>query len=207
MIMKTKEWHNRKSKDVYIKKASKLGFVSRSAFKLIEMEKKYKFIKLSKSILELGSSPGGWTQVISNIKSNQNYILLCIDKNDLKIPTNKNVFFIKKKFSHCLDIINEIKKVHKDKFDLILSDMSPNTTGHSNTDHLQIIQIAEEVLQFSLNHINKNGNLIIKIFQGSNEKNLVSQLKKKFELVKYFKPESSRKNSAEIYLISLDYKF
>ena len=85
--------------------------------------------------------------------------------------------------------------------------MSPNTTGHFNTDHLQIIQIAEEVLQFSLNHINKNGNLIIKIFQGSNEKNLVSQLKKKFELVKYFKPKSSRKNSAEIYLISLDYKF
>ena len=88
--MKTKEWYNRKSKDVYIKKASKLGFVSRSAFKLIEIEKKYKLIKLSKYILELGSSPGGWTQVISNAKTNQDYSLICIDKNDLEISTNKN---------------------------------------------------------------------------------------------------------------------
>ena len=205
--MKTKEWHIRKSKDVYIKKASKMGFVSRSAFKLIEIEKKYKLIKSSKYILELGSSPGGWTQVISKIKSNQNYILLCIDKNDLEIATTKNVFFIKKEFSFSIDMINEIKKIHKDKFDLILSDMSPNTTGHSNTDHLQIIQIAEEVLQFSLNHINKNGNLIIKIFQGFYDKNLVKQLKEKFKSVKYFKPISSRKNSSEIYLISQNYIF
>ena len=205
--MKTKEWHIRKSKDVYIKKASKMGFVSRSAFKLIEIEKKYKFIKSSKYILELGSSPGGWTQVISKIKSNQNYILLYIDKNDLEIVKTKNVFFLKKKFSFSIDMINEIKKIHKDKFDLILSDMSPNTTGHSNTDHLQIIQIAEEVLQFSLNHINKNGNLIIKIFQGFYEKSLVKQLKEKFKSVKYFKPISSRKNSSEIYLISQNYIF
>ena len=141
--MKTKEWHNRKSKDVYIKKASKLGFVSRSAFKLIEIEKKYKLIKLSKYILELGSSPGGWTQVISNAKTNQDYSLICIDKNDLEISTNKNIFFIKAKFSNNVDTINKIKKLYKKKFDLILSDMSPNTTGHStkyikNSSKLQV---------------------------------------------------------------------
>lgn len=207
MIMKTKEWYNRKSKDVYIKKASKLGYVSRSAFKLIEIEKKFKLIKSSSSILEFGSAPGGWTQVISNIKLNDNYILVSIDKNDLEISTNKNVFFIKKNFSVYADINKEIKKVYKNKFDLILSDMSPNTTGHSNTDHLQIIQIAEEVLQFSMDNINKHGNLIIKIFQGLHEKDLVLRLKEKFLSVNYFKPRSSRKNSAEIYLISLNYKF
>ena len=95
----------------------------------------------------------------------------------------------------------------KKKFDIILSDISPNTIGHSNTDHLKIIQIAEEILQFSLSNINKNGNLIIKIFQGSQEKNLVSQLKKNFKSVNYFKPQSSRKTSSEIYLISLNYKY
>ena len=100
-------------------------------------------------------------------RSNQDYSLICIDKNDLEIVNKPKIFFLlKQKFSNNVDTINKIKKLYKKKFDLILSDMSPNTTGHSNTDHLQIIQIAEEVLQFSLNHINKNGNLIIKIFQG-----------------------------------------
>jgi len=205
--MKTKEWYIRKSKDVYIKKASKLGLVSRSAFKLNEIEKKYKLLRFSNSILELGASPGGWTQVILKIKSNQDFTLICIDKDDLQISKNKNIFFIKKEFSNNETIVNEINKFYKKKFDIILSDISPNTTGHSNTDHLKIIKIAEEILQFSLSNINKNGNLIIKIFQGSQEKNLVSQLKKNFKSVNYFKPQSSRKTSSEIYLISLNYKY
>ena len=195
--MKSKEWHKRQSTDLYVKKATELGYVSRSAFKLIEIDKKYNILRKSDSILELGSAPGGWTQVILEIKKNKKYKLICIDKNDINIPI-KNFTFIKEDFNNYEKILN---KIDQKKFDLILSDISPNTTGHSNTDHLQIIQFAEDILKFSENLLTKNGSLIIKIFQGSHEKNFIQNLKGKFKSVKYFKPDSSRKSSVEIYII------
>ena len=199
--MKTKQWHERKSRDIYRKKATAKGFVARSAFKIVEIEKKYNFIKKSKSIIELGASPGGWTQVILDIKKNHNFKFVCIDINDLKISLDKNHIFINKDFNNSSEIIKIIDNYFNDKFDLILSDMSPNTTGHNKTDHLKIIQLADQVLEFSKKYINQNGTLILKIFQGSNEKDFVSKLKTKFKIVKYFKPISSRQTSSEIYLI------
>mgnify|MGYP006114436895 CR=1 FL=1 len=204
--MKSKQWHNRKSKDIYIKKAAKMGFVSRSAFKIIEIEKKFKLIKSSNAIIELGSSPGGWTQVIIDLKKNYNYKFICVDKNDLEINLNNNFLFIKEDFKNTEEIALKIKNYYNKNFNLILSDMSPNTIGHSQTDHLRIIQLAEEVFDFSIHFLAEHGNMVLKIFQGSSELDLLKKLKEKFLSIKYFKPNSSRKDSAEIYLICLDYK-
>ena len=203
--MKTKKWHNQKSKDIYIKKASKFGFVSRSAFKIIEIEKKFNIIKKSNSIIEFGASPGGWTQVILELKKNHDFNLICVDKKNLKISLDKKYLFIKEDFYEYKKINIKINNFFEKKFNLILSDMSPNTMGHNNTDHLKIIQLAEDVFNFSKNFLEKKGNLVLKIFQGSNQEYLVSKIKKNFKLIKYFKPDSSRKNSPEIYLICLSY--
>ena len=203
--MKSKQWYNRKSKDIYIKKASKLGFVSRSAFKIIEIEKKFKLIKSSNAIIELGSSPGGWTQVIIDLKINYDYKFVCIDKNDLEINLKDNFLFIKEDFNNIEEISLKIRNYYNKNFNLILSDMSPNTIGHSQTDHLRIIQLAKDVVDFSSNFLAEHGNIILKIFQGSSEHDLLKKLKEKFLSIKYFKPNSSRKDSSEIYLICLDY--
>ena len=199
--MKTKDWYNRQSKDIYVKKAKNEGFVSRSAFKLIEIEKRYNLIKDSDFLLELGSAPGGWTKVILDKKKNSNYKLVCVDLNNFQINLNEKSIFIKCDFKD-KKLINHINRFHKKKFDTILSDMSPNTSGHSNTDHLKIIQMAYDILELCPNLLNKSGNLIIKIFQGVDEKDLINDLKKKFKYVNYFKPSASRKKSPEIYLIN-----
>ena len=141
--MKTKEWHRRQNKDLYVKKALKEGFVSRSAYKLIEIENKYKILKSSNSILELGSSPGGWTQVIMKIKEKDDYKLISIDKLDLNISLTNRIIFIKGDFVD-ENIHKKIQNNYINKFNLILSDMSPNTIGHSNTDHLRIIEMSYE---------------------------------------------------------------
>jgi len=161
-------------------------------------------IERSNHILELGSSPGGWSQVISKNKNIDNFKLVCVDLLDNNIKLNDNIFFIKGNFKDEF-VRKKIKNFHNAKFDLILSDMSPNTIGHQETDHLKIIQLADDILDFSLDYLKLNSNLVIKIFQGSNEKDFIDKLNKKFEIVRYFKPKSSRKESSEIYLISLKY--
>ena len=203
--MKTREWTYRQSRDIFVKGALKEGYVSRSAFKLIEIEKKYNIINNSHFIIELGSSPGGWTQVINQIKKNKNYKLICIDKINMKIKENNNNFFIKSDFINN-NIVSNIQKIHNKKFNLILSDMSPNTIGHKHTDHLKIINIAQEVLKFSKSNLSNNGSMIIKIFHGSDEKLFVKELKKNFLIVDFFKPNASRKESSEIYIVCLKYK-
>jgi len=205
--MKTKEWYKRKSRDIYVKKANELGYVSRSAFKIIEIEKKFKLIKKSNSIIELGSAPGGWTQVILDIKKNNKIIFICIDKNPLEIFFDKKIHFIQEDFHNLENIKTKIKNFYTKKFELILSDMAPNTTGHSNTDHLKIVEIINRIIEFNKIFLNFNGNLILKIFKGSNEKNLISNLQKQFKSIKYFKPDSSRKNSSEIYLVCEKYNY
>ncbi len=203
--MKSREWINRQNKDIYVKKASKLNFVSRSAFKLLEIEKRFSVIKESKNILELGSSPGGWIQSILNIKSDKKFNLICVDIKDLKIKNDSKFNFIKIDFLNP-NFENIIKKENQEKFDIILSDMAPNTIGHANTDHLRIIELSKNVIDFSIKFLNKKGFLIFKIWQGTEDKNLVKYLKKYFEKVNYFKPESSRKDSSEIYIICLFFK-
>ena len=195
--MKSKNWVNRQKNDQFVKKAKQLGYINRAAFKLEEIEKKYKIIDHSKEILELGSSPGGWTQVILNY--NPEAYITCFDLLDMKMNHQHIVFyredFLKYNFTNL-----------KKKFDLVLSDIAPNTTGHQSTDHLRISQIIYEVID-RLEIILKNqGSFIFKIWKGEEEKEILKMLKKIFDKVEYFKPKSSRQESSEIFIISRGFK-
>ena len=195
--MKSKNWIYRQKNDQYVKKAKQLGYVNRAAFKLEEIENKFKLIKNSKEILELGSSPGGWTQVILDQKNDIN--VTCFDLLDMKI-NNKRITFIKEDF-----LKYNFRSLNK-KFDLVISDVAPNTTGHKSTDHLRISQIIYEVIN-KLEIVLKNeGSFIFKIWKGEEEREIIKRLTSLFKKVDYFKPKSSRKESSEIFVIAKDFK-
>ena len=187
------KWLIRQNKDIYVKNAKIKGYVSRAAYKLIEIEKKFKIIKKSSNILELGSAPGSWSQVILEI--NENIKIDAYDVLDMKF-SNSNIFFHKKNF---LEV--DFSKINK-KYDLILSDLAPNTIGHKSTDHLRIISMIEKVIDISKSASIPYGNLIIKILKGSEEKNIINQLKYSYKKVNYYKPKSSRSESSETYIVA-----
>ena len=196
-FMKSKNWINRQKNDQFVKKAKQLGYINRAAFKLEEIEQKYKIIENSREILELGSSPGGWTQVILNYNSNTN--ITCFDLLDMKINNQRIAFyredFLKYNFTNL-----------KNKFDLVLSDVAPNTTGHQSTDHLRISQLIYEVIDRLEIILKKEGSFIFKIWKGEEEKEIIKMLKKIFDKVEYFKPKSSRQESSEIFIISRGFR-
>ena len=136
--MKSKNWIYRQKNDQFVRKAKQLGYVNRAAFKLEEIENKYKIIENSKEVLEFGSSPGGWTQIVLNY--NPNIKITCFDILEMKV-NNHNITFYKQ------DFLNYDFNNFNQKFDLVLSDVAPNTTGHQSTDHLKISQLIYDILE------------------------------------------------------------
>ena len=194
--MKSKDWLNRQNRDFYVKKAKKQGYLSRAAYKLIEIENKFNLIVNSKRILELGAAPGGWSQVALEI--NPKIEITAIDILDLKI-NHPQINFYKNDFSNF-----EYNK-KENLYDLILSDIAPNTTGHQSTDHLRIANMLFDIINLLNKVLIKNGKFVAKIWKGSEEKELIKKLKDNFKIVSYFKPNSTRKNSSEIFIIAQDF--
>ena len=194
--MKSKDWLNRQKRDFYVKKAKKQGYLSRAAYKLIEIENKFNLIANSKKILEFGAAPGGWSQVALEI--NPKIEITAIDILDLKI-NHPQINFYKDDFLN----FQYNKKVNY--YDLILSDIAPNTTGHQSTDHLRITTMLFDIIELLESGLVNDGSFITKIWKGSEEKEIINLLKKKFKLVSYFKPDSSRKDSAEIFIVARNF--
>jgi len=194
--MRSKEWLARQKRDVYTIKAKNKGYVSRASYKLIEIDKKFKFISSSKKILELGSAPGGWSQVIIDL--NKNIKVHAFDLLDMKF-NHPNLIFYKEDF-----IKYDYKKL-KDKFDLILCDIAPNTTGHQSTDHLKISSLIEEIILILEKISLPSSSFVFKIWKGSEEYRIINLLKKMYNKVSYFKPKSSRSESSEIFIVAQEY--
>ena len=149
--------------------------------------------QIQKKILELGSSPGSWSQVICNF--NKYASIHAFDILDMRFK-NSQIKFFKENFMEFNFIsLNE-------KYDLILSDLAPNTVGHQSTDHLRIISLIEEMINIVVNNIQLNGNFVFKLLKGSQDKIILSQLKKNFEKISNFKPRSSRSKSSEVYVVA-----
>lgn len=191
--MKSKEWLDRQNRDFYVKKAKKIGYVSRSAYKILEIEKKFKLINNSKNILELGSAPGGWSQVVFELKDTVK--MYAFDLLDMKF-NHPNMKFIKENF-----LTYDYSKIPH-KFDLILSDIAPNTTGHQTTDHLRMSSIIEDIISVLDLIALPSSSFVFKIWKGSEEINIINKLKKKYKKVSYFKPQSSRTKSSEIFIVA-----
>jgi len=191
--MKSKLWLDRQSRDFYVKKAKKIGYVSRSAYKILEIEKKFKLINNSKNILELGSAPGGWSQVVFELKDTVK--MYAFDLLDMKF-NHPNMKFFKENF-----LTYDYSKIPH-KFDLILSDIAPNTTGHQTTDHLRISSMIEDIICVLDLIALPSSSFVFKIWKGSEEINIINMLKQKYKKVSYFKPHSSRTKSSEIFIVA-----
>ena len=195
--MAQKNWRSDQSRDQYFIKARKLGFRSRSVFKLKEIDQKYKLIKKESRILDLGSSPGGWSEYISN-----NHRVKALVANDIyPMESIDNVEFISGDFTKNETQQNIIRLNNNQKFNLILSDISKKKTGNKITDQYQFYNIANNILEFSLKGLTSNGVLVIKVFIGHGFDDFKNDLDNCFEYVYVFKPKSSRPESKETYAI------
>ena len=195
--MKSKDWLNRQKNDFYVKKARKDGYLSRAAYKLIEIDKKFNILKQSNMLFEFGAAPGGWSQVALEI--NPKIQITAIDLLELKI-NHPQITFYKEDFLQFN--FDKLKK----NFDLILSDIAPNTTGHKSTDHLRLSSMLFDIIDTLDQVMIKGGVFVTKIWKGSEEREMINILKKKFDEVSYFKPDSSRKDSVEIFIIAKKFK-
>ena len=192
-------WRTRQHEDFYFKLSKKQGFRTRSVYKLIEMNEKYMLIKPKSWVLDLGCSPGGWSDYIVNELSNKGRVI-SIDVNEM--DPIANVDFILGDFQD-KTIKNEIfNKISDKKFDLIVSDISPNKTGNSITDQYHFFQIASEILEFSKKALRSKGSLAMKVFIGLGFEEFVRESKLIFRETIFFKPKSSTQKSKETYLIA-----
>ena len=192
----SKNWINKQKRDIYVRKSQIDGYRARSAYKLIEIDEKFKIFKNGISVIDLGASPGSWSQYIARaVKSGR---LVSIDlKNMEKID---NTILIKGDFTDS-DSQKKIKGFFRSKVDVIVSDMAVNTTGIKDIDAIYTGELAMEAMTFSKEMLVKEGRFVSKIFLGSSFKEIVALGKKIFKEVKVFKPKSSRKESKESFII------
>ena len=194
-IKKSNSWKIKQHRDQFFKKSKTLGYRSRAAFKLIELNKKFKFIKKNTNLLDLGSFPGGWTQVASQIIKVGK--IMSIDIREME-PIN-NVNFVRGNILES-KIKNKINSYFVAKLDVILSDMAADTTGSKSLDSIRTNQLCADVINFSKETLKPRGVLISKLFMGDDFLEVKNLAKSIFKNVNFFKPESSRKESKETYL-------
>ena len=192
---KSRSWVIKQHRDQFFKKSKTLGYRSRSAFKLVELNKKFKFLKNNSNILDIGCSPGGWSQVASKIVTSGKIISIDI-KNMEKI---NNVIFLKLDFLE-EDTKNIIINECGTKLDVIISDMAANTTGNKNLDCIRTNLLCAEVINFAQKVLKKNGIIVAKLFMGEDFLTVIKLAKEKFKKVEFFKPSSSRGESRETYI-------
>jgi 23S rRNA (uridine2552-2'-O)-methyltransferase len=188
--------------DHYFRKAKKEGFAARSAFKLKEIDAKHKLIKGGDFVIDLGCFPGSWMQYLSQ-KIGKNGLVVGIDRTALEIPLKENMRFIQ-------GDINELELSKLDEFsssfDLVCSDMAPNTTGIKGVDGARSFQLCQMALLLAQNKLKKTGATLVKILQGDTFNTLLAQMKAEYETVKIIKPQSSRSESREIFVLGLTKK-
>ena len=192
----SKNWLRKQKKDLFFNQSKIKGFRSRSAFKLIEMNEKFKFIKKNSLLLDLGSSPGGWSQVASRKITNGKILAVDI-KNMEKID---NVKFMKGDFNEDSIYKNIIIFFNK-KVDVVLSDMAVNTTGNKDLDSYRTGELCLKAINLSKEILSKDGIFLSKIFMGSIFKEINAKAEKSFKKVIKYKPLSSKKESKEIYIL------
>ena len=194
-IKKSNSWKIKQHRDQFFKKSKTLGYRSRASFKLIEINKKFKFLKSNTNLLDLGACPGGWSQVASQIITSGK--ILSIDIKDME-PI-KNVRFIKRDIL-AIQTKSEIMSYFDSFLDVIISDMAADTTGNKSLDSIRTNQLCAEVINFSKSTLKPKGVLVSKIFMGEDFIEVKKLAKTVFKKVNFFKPESSRKESKETYL-------
>jgi 23S rRNA (uridine2552-2'-O)-methyltransferase len=198
----SRAWLERQISDPYVARAKREGFRSRAAYKLAEIDDKYRLLKPGARLIDLGAAPGGWSEVAAR-RVAPNGRVIAIDILDMKpIP---GVAFVKRDF---LDpkAPGELKAMLGGRADIVLSDMAANATGHRRTDHLRIMALAEAAAHFAREVLEGGGSFLCKVLQGGTEAALLGELKRDFKSVKHVKPPASRSDSAELYLLARGFR-
>lgn len=195
----SRQWLERQLNDPFVRQAQSEGYRGRAVYKIKEMDDNFGLIKKGQNIVDLGCAPGSWLQHIVE-KTGGSAKVLGVDL--LEIEPVKGCTFIQGDFTEeeCLQQIDDA--VSGEEIDLVLSDMAPNTTGHSKTDHIRIMAMLEIALDFAIKNLADGGSFVVKVFQGGAEGELLNETKKYFSKVKHFKPQASRKESKEMYLVA-----
>lgn len=195
------KWLERQLNDPYVKRAKADGYRSRAAYKLMELDERFKFVRRSRSIVDLGIAPGGWAQVVRKYSPKASVVgidLLPID------PIDGVTIFE-------MDFMDEaapdqLLQALGSKPDLVLSDMAANTVGHQQTDHLRTMALVEAGAYFAIENLEKGGAFVAKVLAGGTDNELLALLKQHFKTVKHAKPPASRKGSSEWYVVAQGFK-
>ena len=192
----SKNWVNKQRRDIYVRQSKVDGYRARSAYKLIEIDEKFKIFKGGSSVIDIGAAPGSWSQYLSKVIKNGKLISIDLKKME---PIGNSIQ-IQGDFTDD-KIQDEIKNSLNVKVDVVLSDMAVNTTGIKNIDAIQTCELCKDAMIFSKQIIKENGCFVSKIFMGRTFNEIVVEAKKFFKEVKVFKPKSSRKDSKESFII------
>jgi 23S rRNA (uridine2552-2'-O)-methyltransferase len=191
-------WYKDKKKEYFYNAAKREGYRSRSAYKLKQIQKKYKIINKKDFVLDLGAAPGGWSQVVKEITKDEGKI---IGVDLLHIKPIEGVLFLQEDITKKSTIDKIMEIIGNRDIDVILSDMSPNISGVYSVDQAKSVYLCKISLIFADMILKENGNFLCKLFMGEDFEDVFSVFKNKFEYVKLFSPPASRKSSSEIYLI------
>ena len=201
--MSNRHWRKSQSEDFFIKDSKRKGYRSRSVYKLSEIDQKFNIFKNVKTAIDIGSCPGGWSEyAIKKIRSGK---LLAIDITEME-PID-GVSFIQGNIQDQILQEKLFEEIGNKKFDLIISDMSPNKTGNKVSDQYKFYNIADSILEFSQKGLMSKGMMVMKVFIGHGFEEFKSDLRENFETVIYFKPKSSRKESRETYVIAKNIRY
>jgi 23S rRNA (uridine2552-2'-O)-methyltransferase len=200
----SQRWLKRQLDDPYVREAKRAGYRSRAAFKLVEIDDKYRLLKPGAKVLDLGAAPGGWSQVAAErVQAGKGGRVIAIDL--LDIEPIANVEFAQ------MDFLDEaaparLREMLGGRADVVLCDMAANTTGHRKTDHLKIVALVEAAAEFAREVLAPGGSFLAKVIQGGTEGELLASLKRDFASVKHVKPPASRPDSAELYVLATGFR-
>lgn len=202
----SQRWLQRHLSDPYVAEARRQGYRSRAAFKLIELDERHRLLKAGRSVVDLGAAPGGWTEVATRrvrAGTPQGGRVVAIDLLPMDPILGASILA-----GDFLDetVAERLKDALGGPADVVLSDMSPSTTGHPGTDHLRVMALAEAAFAFACEVLAPGGTFVCKVFQGGTEAVLLKEIKRCFAIVRHAKPPSSRPESAESYLIATNFR-
>jgi 23S rRNA (uridine2552-2'-O)-methyltransferase len=207
--LSSKLWLERQLNDPYVAQARRDGWRSRAAYKLIEMDNKYRFLKPGLMVVDLGAAPGGWSQVAAKRvgsvdgKGTNKGKVIAIDL--LEMPEIVGVTFAQLDFLDA-DAPDKLIAMMEGRADVVLSDMAANTTGHRKTDQLRIVGLVETAAAFAADVLRPGGTFVAKVFQSGADADLLAQLKRDFATVRHVKPAASRQDSSERYVLATGFR-
>ena len=197
----SRRWLERQLTDPYVQEAKRQGYRSRAAFKLIELDDRFRFLGARKRVVDLGAAPGGWTQVA--VARCPKGVVVAVDIADMAPVAGATAI-------HADFLADEtpslITAALAGPADVVLSDMAPSTIGHRAADHLRIVALAEAALAFAASVLRPGGAFVCKVRQGGAEPDLLARVKRAFRQVRHAKPPASRAESPELYLVAQDFR-